>query len=147
MALVRLLVVVLLIASVAAAATAYPVLLGAPTSAENTTTTTGSTTTAPPPPQDKGTLSANVDIGPIRRVCMANSTTTPGSSFSRMELVITSPTESNTTLPLEWMSTGCDAFASSVVPLAPGTYTLNLTNRTFVGCSSSLPRSFTVVNG
>ena len=96
-----------------------------------------------------GTLDANFSIGPIQPLCSANSTAGPApSSYSSLEAVVTpSPSGQASTFPIVWTSNGCEASGSLQASLAPGSYSLNLSSCTFLGCVSALPRSFLVVAG
>jgi hypothetical protein len=98
-----------------------------------------------------GTLSANFIVGPIAPVCRANMTIGPAPShFSDISMIVTTSLGTNTTYPLNWMSDGCDAFASAQVSLIPGTYALNLSSCTWLGCRYTpppLPRTFTIISG
>jgi hypothetical protein len=96
-----------------------------------------------------GTLDANFSIGPTRPLCSANSTVGPAPSpYSSIEAVVTpSPSGQASTLPIVWTSDGCEVNGSLQASLAPGAYSLNLSSCNFLGCVSSLPRSFLVVAG
>ena len=96
-----------------------------------------------------GTLDANFSIGSIQPLCSANSTAGPAPSpYSSLEAVVTqSPSGQASTFPIVWTSNGCEASGSLQASLAPGSYSLNLSSCTFLGCVSALPRSFLVVVG
>jgi len=96
-----------------------------------------------------GTLEANFSIGPTQPVCSANSTIGPApSSYSSIEAVLSpSPSGQASTLPITWTSNGCEVSGSLEASLAPGSYSLNLSSCTFLGCASALPRSFVMVAG
>lgn len=95
-----------------------------------------------------GVLSALVTIGPITPVCSSNATTGPApSSYSSIEAVVTQQRGSNLTIPVNWTSDGCAVSGRFQAFLAPGSYELSLSPCTFMGCTSSLPKSFTVNPG
>ena len=96
-----------------------------------------------------GTLEARLSVGPIQPVCSANATVGPApSSYSSIEAVV-SPTPSGqpTSLPIAWTSNGCEVSGTVQASLAPGSYSLSLSSCTFMGCASSLPKSFMMVAG
>lgn len=104
----------------------------------------GSTTSS----GQQGTLSASISIGPTYPVCSANATTGPAPSpYSSLEAVVVSSSGANTTVPVEWLSNGCEVSGSFELGLTPGTYTLELSSCTFMGCSSSLPQAFSISPG
>lgn len=104
----------------------------------------GSTTSS----GQQGTLSASISIGPTYPVCSANATTGPAPSpYSSLEAVVVSSSGANTTVPVEWLSNGCEVSGSFELGLSPGTYTLELSSCTFMGCSSSLPKAFSISPG
>ncbi|HVB13094.1 MAG TPA: hypothetical protein VNE86_08155 [Nitrososphaerales archaeon] len=94
-----------------------------------------------------GTLAATVSVGPTQPVCMANSTSGPApSQYSSIQIIITSSSGQNTTLPTQWLSNGCEATGTAQASLGVGTYTLNLSSCTFMGCKTSLPKIFTITS-
>lgn len=96
----------------------------------------------------KGVLSALVTIGPIAPVCSANATAGPApQSFSSVQAVIVPPSGSNTTLAVNWTSDGCNVSGRFQAFLAPGSYQLDLSNCTFLGCRTNLPENFTINPG
>ncbi len=96
----------------------------------------------------KGVLSALVTIGPIVPVCSANATEGPAPSpYSSINAVITPASGSNVTLPVNWLSNGCDVSGRFQAFLEPGSYQLNLSSCTFMGCKSALPENFTIGPG
>jgi len=109
-------------------------------------TSTSSTSTGT---SSMGTLEASFSIGPTQPVCMANSTVGPApSQYSSIEAIVTSqPSGQIATLPISWLSNGCEASGTLEAPLAPASYSLNLSSCTFMGCSSALPKSFVIVAG
>ncbi len=113
--------------------------IGVGTSASSTGTGTGTT----------GTLQAAFDVGPIQPVCRVNATTGPAQSpYSSIQAVVTSqPSGQTVSIPILWLSNGCSVSGSLQVPLAPGTYSVNLSSCQWMGCSNSLPKSFTVTTG
>jgi hypothetical protein len=95
-----------------------------------------------------GTLAAQVSIGPTAPVCMTNATTGPAPyPYSSIEAVVTPSSGANTTVPVDWTSNGCEVSGSFHVTLSPGTYTLNLSSCTYMGCGSALPKAFTIYAG
>lgn len=95
-----------------------------------------------------GVLSALVTIGPITPVCSSNATAGPApSSYSSIEAVVTPQRGSNLTIPVSWTSDGCAVSGRFQALLPPGNYELSLSPCTFMGCTSSLPKSFTVNPG
>ncbi len=113
--------------------------IGTGTTASSTGTGTGS----------RGTLLADFDIGPTQPVCMANATTGPApAQYASIEAVVSpQPSGQALTLPVSWLSNGCSVSGSLTASLAPGSYSLDLSSCQFMGCSSSLPRSFVIVAG
>jgi len=100
-----------------------------------------------PDPQwfpDTGII-GNVSIGPIRPVCfvLQNGTNTvPGPSNSG-EVVVTSQSGEQTSILVNWsIWGGCELLGSFKTELAPGTYSLTLSNclqdARYPGCSQSL---------
>jgi hypothetical protein len=121
--------------------------IGSGASASTTTgTSTSSTATGA---GSTGALEANFSVGPTQPVCMANSTVGPApAQYSSIEAVVTSqPSGRATTLSISWLSNGCSVSGSLEAPLAPGTYSLNLSSCQWMGCSSAVPKSFVVVAG
>jgi hypothetical protein len=96
-----------------------------------------------------GSLAANFSIGPTEPVCSANATVGPApSSYSSVEAVVTpSPSGQASPFPISWTSNGCEVSGTLQASLAPGSYSLSLSNCTYMGCASALPRSFVVVAG
>lgn len=96
-----------------------------------------------------GTLDATFSVGPTQPVCSVNATAGPApSSYSSIQAVVTpSGPGQASSFPVDWTSTGCAVVGTLQTSLAPGSYSLNLSNCTFMGCSSSLPRSFVVTAG
>jgi hypothetical protein len=108
----------------------------------------GSTSSSTSGSRMNGTLSALVTIGPIVPVCGVNATPGPAASqYSSIKAVITPSSGGNITLPVNWLSDGCNVSGRFQAFLAPGDYQLNLTNCSFMGCSSSLPKAFTISPG
>ena len=93
-----------------------------------------------------GILQANFSIGPTQPVCNANATVGPApSQYSSNEAVITSQSSGavvNAHIP--WLSTGCEVYGTVHVSLAPGLYSLDLSNCQYMGCKSSLPKTFVI---
>jgi len=123
----------------------FTVGAGSGPSTTSASTSTPSSTVAGP----TGTLEANFSIGPTEPVCSANATAGPApSSYSSIEAVVTpSGSAQASTFPVAWTSTGCAVVGSVQASLAPGSYSLSLSSCSFMGCSSSLPKSFVVVAG
>jgi hypothetical protein len=97
---------------------------------------------------ETGTLQASFSVGPIQPVCSANATAGPAPAyFGTIAAVVYPPSGSAEVLPIAWASDGCDVSGALDHPLAPGSYSLNLTSCTFVGCSSALPKSFAITSG
>lgn len=95
-----------------------------------------------------GTLGASFSIGPTEPVCMANATMGPAPMpYSSLEAVVTSSSGTVTTLPISWVSSGCEVMGVVQTSMAPGVYSLNLSSCTFMGCSSALPKSFGIAAG
>ena len=96
-----------------------------------------------------GTLQANFDIGPTAPVCRANMTIGSAPSlYSSIEAVVSpQPSGQALTLPISWLSNGCSVSGSLKASLAPGTYSLTLSNCQMMGCSSALPKTVVVVSG
>jgi hypothetical protein len=96
-----------------------------------------------------GTLDATFSVGPTQPVCSANSTAGPApSSYSSIEAVVSpSPSGQALTLPIAWTSSGCAVSGTVQASLAPGSYSLGLSSCTFMGCASSLPKSFVIFAG
>ena len=112
--------------------------------ASTTSMTTSSTTKL----SQNGMLLAQVSVGPIEPVCSANSSVGPApSQFSHISAVVVSSGRNVTTVPLNWMSNGCSVFASAQISLATGGYSLVLSSCPFMGCSTSLPKAFTILQG
>ena len=106
----------------------------------------GSTSTTQVP--QNGTLLGQISIGPTEPVCSANYTVGPASSqYSDILAVVSSSGRNVTTLSLNWLSNGCSVFASAQVSLAPGNYSLALSRCPFMGCTTSLPKTFTILPG
>lgn len=96
-----------------------------------------------------GTLAASFSVGPTQPVCSANATVGPAPAmYSSIEAVVTpSPSGGPTNLPIAWISTGCSVMGTAEASLAPGTYSLSLSNCPFMQCSSALPKGFVIVAG
>jgi len=87
----------------------------------------------------------NVSIGPIRPVCLVpqdgtNSVPSPSNSG---KVVVTSQSGEQTSIPVNWsIWGGCELAGSFKAELAPGTYSLTLSNCSqdakYPGCSQSL---------
>jgi hypothetical protein len=93
-------------------------------------------------------LSVQLSIGPTAPVCRANATVGPAPSpYSSIEVIITPSSGQNLTLPVSWLSNGCEVSGSLQASLAPGNYQLNLSSCIFMGCKSTLPKSFTIFAG
>lgn len=95
-----------------------------------------------------GTLVADIQIGPLRPVCMfplANGTVPE--YISSIEVVVTYPDGHSVDLPVNWTFDGCNASGSVQASLAPGSYFLNLSSCSFMGCRGALPRSFFMLPG
>ncbi len=88
----------------------------------------------------RGTLSGQVDIGPFCPVQPISGCPVPTGVYSSREVVIQPVVGGSITVRLN--DTG--GFSAT---LAPGTYSLTLTNCTFVGCSSALPKEVTILPG
>ncbi len=111
-------------------------------SSQTSQTTTSSTSSG-----GNGTLEALVSVGPIQPVCYVHpNSTAPPTSFSS-EIVVTGPDGRNTTYPVSWFYDGCYVRGSLQVSLAPGDYKLSLSNCSFMGCRTELPRAFTIISG
>jgi hypothetical protein len=90
----------------------------------------------------------NVSIGPIRPVCLVpqdSTNTVPGPSNSG-EVVVTSESGEQTTIQVSWsIWGGCELVGSFKAGLAPGTYSLTLSNclqdAKYPGCSQSIHSS------
>jgi hypothetical protein len=95
-----------------------------------------------------GTLGASFNIGPTAPVCRANASIGPAPQpYSSIDLVVNSSSGQVMTLPISWVSNGCEVSGVVQASLAPGSYSLNLSSCTFMGCSSALPKSFVMVAG
>jgi len=95
-----------------------------------------------------GTLGANFSIGPTEPVCKANATIGPAPQpYSSIVAVVASSSGLVSTLPIAWVSNGCEVVGVAQASLAPGSYSLNLSSCTFMGCSSALPKSFAIAAG
>jgi hypothetical protein len=95
-----------------------------------------------------GTLGASFSIGPTAPVCMANATIGPAPQpYASLVAVVTSSSGQISTFPISWVSNGCEAMGVAQASLAPGSYSLNLSSCTFMGCTSALPKSFTIAAG
>ncbi len=104
------------------------------------TTATGTYTT--------GTLGASFSIGPTMPVCNANATMGPAPQpYASIEAVVNSSSGQVSTLPISWVSSGCAVMGVVQASLAPGSYSLNLSSCTYMGCNSALPKSFVIVAG
>ena len=107
--------------------------------ASSTTSATGAST---------GTLDASLAIGPTEPVCRANATIVPAPEpYSSIDLVVNSSSGQITTLPVSWVSNGCEVSGVVQASFAPDSYSLNLSSCTFLGCTSALPKSFVIVAG
>ena len=130
--------------------------IGSLTANVNLTTadiTTTPTTLRPTPLQTTyptsldGSLFAQITIGPIQPICVVgNMGSTPPSSFPDIEVVISSSTGQVVSLPVDWVYDGCNVTGSVQTALSPGIYSLDLTSCPFMGCSRSLPVSFTIMS-
>jgi hypothetical protein len=87
----------------------------------------------------------NVSIGPIRPVCFVpqNGTNTVPDPSNSGEVVVTSQSGEQTSIPVSWsIWGGCELWGSFKAELAPGTYSLTLSNclqdAKYPGCSQSL---------
>jgi hypothetical protein len=86
----------------------------------------------------------NVSIGPIRPVCLVpqgDTNTIPGPTNSG-QIVVTSQSGDQTSIPVSWsIWGGCEISGSFKAELAPGTYSLTLSNClqdvSYPGCSQS----------
>jgi len=95
-----------------------------------------------------GTLSASFSIGPTTPVCSANATIGPAPQpYASIVAVVNSSSGVVSSLPIGWVSNGCEAMGVLQASLGAGSYSLSLSNCTFMGCSSSLPRSFVIAAG
>ena len=95
-----------------------------------------------------GTLTAAFDVGPIQPVCSANTTTRAApSQYASYNAVVTDSSGDASTFPIAWVSNGCDVLGTFQAPLVPGNYSLNLSSCPWMGCSSTLPKSFSMVAG
>ncbi len=95
-----------------------------------------------------GTLDAQLSVGPTAPVCRANASVGPAPSpYASISVILTPSSGSNMTLPVSWLSNECEVWGSLQTSLAPGSYQLNLSSCTFMGCASTLPKSFVVVSG
>ncbi len=114
-------------------------VMGANGSLTVTTTIAGSSAT--------GTLLAAFDVGPTQPVCSASSSMGPApSQYSSIQAVLTPPLgEGQTHYVVSWVSDGCNVSGTFQASLFPGNYSLSLSPCQFPGCSSSLPKSFTIV--
>lgn len=113
----------------------------------STTTSVGASSTSMG--AGSGTLEATFSVGPTQPVCSVNATAGPApSSYSNIEAVVTpSGPGLASTFPVAWTSTGCAVEGSVQASLAAGSYSLSLSSCNFMGCSSSLPRSFVITAG
>ena len=94
-----------------------------------------------------GTLSASFSIGPTQTTCSVSGTEGPApKSYSSIKAVVSSSGVA-LTLPVDWVSNGCDVTGSVAPSLSPGSYSLNLSGCTFAGCKSALPRSLEISAG
>jgi hypothetical protein len=87
----------------------------------------------------------NVSIGPIRPVCFVpqNDTNTVPDPSNSGEVVVTSQSGEQTSIPVNWsIWGGCELWGSFKAELEPGTYSLTLSNclqdAKYPGCSQSL---------
>jgi hypothetical protein len=95
-----------------------------------------------------GTLGASFSIGPTAPVCKANASIGPAPQpYSSIEMVVSSPSGQVTTVPISWVSNGCEVSGVVQASLAPGSYSVNLSSCTYMGCSSALPKSVVIVAG
>jgi len=108
----------------------------------------GNQTSSTSEAQINGTLSVLVTIGPTVPVCSSNATAGPApSSYSSIQAVIRPTSGGNITMPVNWLSSGCDVSGRFQAFLAPGDYQLDLSGCAFVGCKSALPEAFTIDPG
>jgi hypothetical protein len=95
-----------------------------------------------------GALGASFSIGPTEPVCSENATIGPAPQpYASIVAVVTSSSGQISTLPITWVSSGCEVMGLVQAALAPGVYSLNLSSCTFMGCSSALPKSFAIAAG
>lgn len=95
-----------------------------------------------------GTLGASFSIGPTEPVCSANATIGPAPQpYASISAVVNSSSGMVSTLPISWVSSGCEVMGAVQASLPPGSYSLGLSSCTFLGCSAALPKSFVIVAG
>jgi hypothetical protein len=97
-----------------------------------------------------GTLGASFSIGPTAPVCKANASIGPAPQpYSSIEMVVSSSPSGQvtTTVPINWVSNGCEVSGVVQASLAPGSYSVNLSSCTYMGCSSAFPKSVVIVAG
>jgi hypothetical protein len=120
--------------------------VGSATTSGTTTSLTATTETSSYGGGPSGRLAAQVTVGPTQPVCYVNSTEGPAPAYySAILLVITDSSGNELFVHLNWISNGCDVVGSSTTTLVPGSYSLNLSSCTFVGCKTALPRSFVII--
>jgi len=112
------------------------------------TSTTGnpsSTTTVTTVPMGYGTLAARFEAGPTVPVCHASATQEPAPTYySSIEAVVTDSSGRTTSYAVDWASNGCYMIGTFSATMASGSYSLNLTSCSWMGCRSALPRSFVI---
>ncbi len=115
-------------------------------STTSTTTSTVSSTSSSSTGQISGIANGTISIGPLQPVCLVNSTKgPPPSDIASIEAVITSSSGGILHVPLNWsVYAKCEADGQFRVALQPGSYSLDLSSCTYMGCKNSLPKEFTV---
>lgn len=114
-------------------------------STTSTSSVSGCTTTSAGP--GKGFLNGTVSMGSLRPVCQVNSSSGPVPSYiASIQAVVTSKSGNAVHIPIDWsLSGGCEAIGNFKAALDPGSYSLNLSSCSFMGCKAALPKAFVIL--
>ena len=124
----------------------YPLYFQIIVTLSSSTTTTTSASSTSTSTQGLGIANGTISIGPLRPVCLVNSTAGPApSNIASIQVVATSDSGRTTYLPVDWsLYAQCEARGQFQAALQPGNYTLDLSSCTFLGCKNSLPKAFVI---
>jgi hypothetical protein len=134
------------ISQVSPSGPSYPLYFQIVVVLTSSTTTTTTSTSSSTSSQGQGIVNGTISIGPLRPVCLVNSSVGPApSNIASIQVVITSASGRTTLVPVNWsMYAQCEGVGQFQVALQPGNYSLDLSSCTFMGCKNSLPKAFVI---